>query len=82
MGRGLVRQRWSRSARREQRAQHDGLRRAWRSGSVDGRVVAQSRESDRVVLTMWVALAAAVALFAGGCSMTEDAPEDDIYSGY
>lgn len=80
MGRGLVMQRLSRA----QRVRRDTSRRAL-ARRVSGRegAVAQGHGVDRGAwTTMWVVLAAAIALMASGCSMFEDKPDDEIYSGY
>lgn len=72
MGRGLVMQRRSYMRR--------ALARRVRR---DGPVVVVARDADRSAwMTMWIVLAAALAFLASGCSMFEDKPDEDIYSGY
>ena len=46
-------------------------------------MVVESQQADRFAwMTLWVALGAALALLASGCSTSKDAGKDDIYSGY
>lgn len=77
MGRGLVRQRNSRV--RHARAGSRGMRR------VDAAAASRHADGDtdrQIWMGLWLALAAVLLLVASGCSMFEDTPDDDIYSGY
>lgn len=74
MGRGLVMQRSSYARRAGGSAE---------GGGSGGRVAVQTRGDERPIwMTMVMALAAALAILASGCSMTDDEKKDDIYSGY
>lgn len=46
-------------------------------------MVVEAQQADRSAwMILWLAAAVALSVLAAGCSMFEDSPDDDIYSGY